>query len=191
MKNDRLWVSALHPLVLCCLWRRHVWPWEEMTVFEPTVMGTVSELPVARVKELSSEVKGFSSALPPSFLLAAPFLTFIFLSASVFQALPFKSLFTQFPGRLLCRTEEQGWVLGWTDEGALIGRWWLWHVPPYGSITLPRPLPNSHLSCQSLTWEQNVNPKNMHWCCRNYLVSFLGLTPLCLGQIQPLLWVVS
>lgn len=32
VKNDRLGVSALHPLVLCCLWRRDVCPWEEMTI---------------------------------------------------------------------------------------------------------------------------------------------------------------
>lgn len=64
------------------------------------------------VKEISDEVKGFSSPLPPSFFLAAPLLTFMFLSVSVFQALPFKSLFTQRPGNLFCGTEEQGWVLG-------------------------------------------------------------------------------
>lgn len=46
-----------------------MWPWEEVTVFEPTVTGTVSELPIAHVKELSSEVKGFSTPLPPSFSL--------------------------------------------------------------------------------------------------------------------------
>lgn len=64
MKNDRLGVSALPPLVLCCLRRRDVWPWEEVTVFQPTVAGTESELPIARMKELSGEVKGVSTPLP-------------------------------------------------------------------------------------------------------------------------------
>lgn len=78
-KNDRLGASALHPLVLGCLRMRDVWPWEEVTIFEPTVMGTVSELPNALMKELSNEVKGFSTSLPTLFFLAALFLTLIFL----------------------------------------------------------------------------------------------------------------
>lgn len=65
MKNDRLGVSVLPPLVLCCLRRRDVWPWEEVTVFQPTVAGTESELPIAHMKELSGEVKGVSTPLPP------------------------------------------------------------------------------------------------------------------------------
>lgn len=118
---------------------------------------TVSDLPISRMKEFSHEVTEFSTPTPFSFVLAAPFLTFVFLSVSIFQALHFKSLFAWCHGRLFCRTEEQDWVWGWTDEGALIGHRQLQHVPPYSSIALSRPLPNSHLSCQSFAWEQNIS----------------------------------
>lgn len=80
-------------------------------------------MPVAGVKELSNEVKGFPTVLPTLFFLAAPFLISVSLSVSILKALSFKSLSTQCLGRLFCRTEEQGWGLGQIDEGALISRW--------------------------------------------------------------------
>lgn len=138
-----------------------------------------------REGDISNEVKGVSTPLPTLFFLAAPFLTSIFLSLSILKALSFKSLSTQCLGRLFCRTEEQGWSLGWIDEEALIGHW-LWHLPPYSSITLLRPLANPHLSCQSLTWEQNVNQISLFVCVLWAFVLFF--LPLFLHQVPIPAW---
>lgn len=100
-------------------------------------------------------------SFPPLSLLIFLFLDLFALSyvyLYLFFSLFFlKVLLTQHPEGLFCRREEPGSVLHWTSEEALISHWWFWHILTYSIIALLRFLPNSHLSCQSLTWEWNIN----------------------------------
>lgn len=68
-----------------------VLPLKETAVPEPTVLGTVSELPGVCMQQIISKVKGVSTLLPLSFFLAVPFLSSLFFSLSIFPALPCKS----------------------------------------------------------------------------------------------------